>query len=513
MLRDSTHNRLSIHVRHASPLHARRKLASLVCLAALAAAVALPLHSCGVGARSSIPAEAGLPMPAAESRAVTALDGQYRVTFTAPLVGTISTRMVATTHGNAVTAQTRRGVAWDFIGGIEGVLGQVFIPKLFPSGVILTWNTPLPSEGEVAEGTIGAGKYKDASVLTRMTDPRGDIELISKDGRKIAVMRLEPEAGSSTMADYKAMARNIERAVGERIYDKYQADSGAVRSYLRQVRRNAGMAKDDVEFIFGAAIAGRNIKFSLPLVMKDADLNSNPLTQGWSESDLATTEVKFDENTRIAEIRFDAFLGAEDVDKAFQQALKHDPIGIFIDVRNCPGVTLASLRVISWIATAPVDAGIFFGQKHRDQVIRGRTADIPVLTLDSAASVAEIEKSLDAQGAGRVMIHPIADPFTGPVAVRISKKTTTSAEPMVHILKQTGRAGIFGNKTAGRPYLSRPIDISQGWVLWLATCDYRDAAGRKIDKGIEPDAAIPSKNQARLTAIKWLQQHADDSAQ
>src|SRR3954471_4947365 len=63
--------------------------------------------------------------------------GPYIATFSAPLIGEISCHMTAAPTPDGFVATTRRGVAWDFIGGIESLLGPVFLPKLFPDGVIL----------------------------------------------------------------------------------------------------------------------------------------------------------------------------------------------------------------------------------------------------------------------------------------------------------------------------------------------------------------------------------------
>jgi hypothetical protein len=479
---------------------------------ALAASVLIPLWACS-STRPAAPIEAGSFIPLTAPAAASApLSGAYRVTFTAPLVGTVHTAMIARPDGNGFVATTREGVAWDFIGGIEGIIGSAFVPKLFPKGIILTWNSPMPTGAEPVEGRIGAGKYKNASVITRMASTTGDIEVVTKEGRRLAVMRLEPLAPEhATPTNYPALAQNVDKAVKDRLFDRELAGSGPVRGYLNRLRKNARIASDDVEFIFGAAVAGRNVKFSLPLVMKNGHLNTEALTEGWSETDLSTITVEFDDQTRIATIRVEAFLGAEDVDKAFTSALAHNPDGIFIDLKDCPGVTLASLRVLSWISAAPVDAGDFFGQHQRSQML-GRTPPmLPTMKIDSAAAVEAIEAALDQQGALSIRVDPVPSPFTGPVAVRISKRTTTSAEPLVQILRSTGRARLFGEATAGRPYISRPIDIGQDWVLWLATSDYRGPLGERITRGIDPHQKFTSKSAAREAATAWLQQRKSEA--
>jgi hypothetical protein len=443
-----------------------------------------------------------------------AVSGAYKVTFTAPLVGSICTYMTAAPTAEGFTATTREGIAWKFIGGMEGLLGRAFVPKLFPDGIILTWTTPLPRDGKPAQGRIGAGKFRGASITTRMTSLSGDIELLTSDGRRVGMMRMEPCSAAEAPADYRVLATNIQSAVESRLFDRDLASSGQVRSYLSQVRGNARIAQDDVEFIFGSAVAGRSLKFSLPLVIKDASLDAGSAAAAGQPRDLATIAVAYSPETRIATIRIDAFLSAEDVDMAFTKALAHDPAGLFIDLKNCPGVTLASLRVLSWISDTPVDAGIFFGQQQREAVLKARgSAQLPTIRIATPADIAQLESTLDTTGAARIILDPFPAAYRGPVALRVSKRTTTSAEPLAHLLKTSGRARIFGERTAGRPYLSRPVDIGQGWLCWIATCDYRGPRGERIDaKGIKPDVELSSKERAREAATAWLVEQNSSAA-
>jgi hypothetical protein len=273
-----------------------------------------------------------------------------------------------------------------------------------------------------------------------------------------------------------------------------------------------------VEFAFAAIVAGRSqIRFSLPLVFKSADLASRALAADWSRDDLATISVTFDEQTRIATVRADAFLDASDVDKAFQRALGYQPAGLLLDLHTCPGVTLASLRALAWVIDSELDAGTYFGPNLREPILRGEISGAATMSLDSPESLRAIEAHLDSGNAAHILVSPVitADaehgPFRGPVAVLISKRTTTSAEPLAFLLRASGRARLFGEKTAGRPLLSRPADIGQGWVIWLAAADYRGPGGERLTgAGVKPDENL-SKTAARNAAKAWLAERGRQS--
>jgi len=337
-----------------------------------------------------------------------------------------------------------------------------------------------------------------------MTDPNQPIDLVTKDGRRAAVMTLAPcPPGDAPLADYVGLAARIEETVKSRLYDHELVGSSQVRGFLGQLKYSAARARDDVEFIFGEAVAARNnVRFSMPIAIRRADAESHRLER---ETELSTVQATLDETSRIATVKVEAFLEPEDVDRAMAKVVEWQPRGLLLDLSTCPGVRLSSLRLACWLLDRPVDAGFFFGPGRRADALAGRVDDFPRAEVQSAASVAELEGLLDAQGAAAVVVRPEARVYGGPVAVVISKRTTTSAEPLAWLLKSAGRARLFGGTTAGRPMISRPTDIGQGWDFWLAAFDFKPAVGeRSGDRGVEPQYETNGRGSARAVAAAWL---------
>ena len=119
------------------------------------------------------------------------LKGVYKATVRAPFVGPISARFTAEPTEGGFVANSRPGVAWDMIGGVRGLLGQVFVPFLFPGGIILKWQSQSPEHGKPGDGWIQVGGIKSAGAKTRMTDPNSPI------ARENASPAPESSAGSS----------------------------------------------------------------------------------------------------------------------------------------------------------------------------------------------------------------------------------------------------------------------------------------------------------------------------
>ena len=435
------------------------------------------------------------------------LKGVYTATVRAPFIGPVSGRLTAEPVEGGFVANSRPDVAWQMIGGFQGLLGQIFTPFLFPGGVIITWTSGLPEDGKPAEGVIGIGGIRSISVKTRMNTADGVVELVGPDNRRVATLSLTPSAADAPpLANYPELARRIDSAVQSRLYDRSLVDSAGVRGYLAQLKSASAISRDDVEFIFGAVVAARNnVKFSIPIAIPRPDDAARRLAaEDSANPELATVRATFDKRSGFAVLKAEAFLEPEDVDRAFAKILEWKPKGLIVDIRSCPGVTLASLRVASWLIDKPTDAGAFFGPDRREDALAGKTDAFPRVEINSAAAVREAESVLDAQGAASIVIMPESATFTGPVAVLISRRTTTSAEPLAWLLKATGRARLFGTATVGRPVISRPIDIGQGWDFWLAACDFRPAFGDRInDRGVKPDVDA-GRESSRLAAYRWL---------
>lgn len=475
--------------------------------AGVLAIFAAGMASCHMLSRDS--AAAGAGADATPATVELPLRGDYLATFKAPLVGEVSGRLAAKPTRNGFTAATHPDVAWDMIGGIEGLFGSIFAGHLFPGGSILTWKSGLPRDGLPAEGILGAG-IKSAQVRTRLSAPDEPIELYTPDGRRVATMTLRAAAvDEPPMADYSALAAGVERAFADRLYDSSLLRSGQVRGYYRQLRANAAASHDDVEFIFGAVVAGRNnVKFALPLVFKRLDPDWRAQLGGLKDAGMATLKVTYDQPSGIATLKVEAFVEADDVDRAMEQVLSYQPHGVLLDIRGCPGVTLASLRLASWFVAEPVEAGAFFGPAAREGAMAGRVDELPRLELSSAESVEAIERLLDEGGGARITVMPTKRHFAGPVALLTTARTTTSAEPLAWTLKGSGRARLFGQATAGKPTLSRPVDIGQGWVVWVPALDYRPPSGERTDRGCRPDFESSSKDKAAQAARQWLMQQA-----
>jgi hypothetical protein len=450
-----------------------------------------------------LPACAPLPVRTAarpEPGNALRLAGAYTARFSAPYVGTFTTTLLAEPTKDGFRANTRPGAAWPLVGGVESVLGPIFMPYLFPGGAILTWAGTLPAEGKPGEGWLGPGGIRRVGIRTVMESLGGPVRLVLPDGRSVGLMTLAPAPAQVPKADYTQVAARIDQAMRERLYTppvngKAGTPSG-LEGYLAQVRSAGALARDDVEFAFGVAMAARsNLKF-YPLPLRRLSTEAGAALRSWPERDLTSVQWSVDTESGIATVKPEVFLATADVDAAMRAVLAGSPRAIIIDLRNCQGVELSALRVAAWLCAAPLDAGTF--------LTRDAPAHAPDALLRTAADFDEAGDRLDGAGALRLVVEPVEHPFSGPVAILTGKGTAGSGEALASALRGIGRVILVGEPTAGRVILSRPVDVGGGWVLRLPAAGWLPPSGAANPKGAEPDirasaGAAPTRAAEALT--------------
>lgn len=467
------------------------------------------------------------PMAIAPVQRVVVPNGEYDVEFHSQWAGPVRGRMTFEATPTGFKANTRPGVAWDMVGGIESILGPIFMPFLFPRGMVLVWSSTLPAddaEGKTVqgEGTLGVGDFESLRVRTQFASADAPITVRLRDGRAVGVMKLTPAQsdtpGAARHTDYKALALRTGELLREHLFDRELLETQAFKSAWKGFTRNAGVARDDAEFLFGAITAFRaNLTTSMPLLVPRASPDSTgPLVDGLADL-VRPHRVIHDEKTGITTLRVYAFMSSADVDEAMAEVLAHSPKGLIVDLRRCPGVTLASLRLAALLLERPADAGLVFQNRRRDVAdLPEPPSDAPVVGgVWSVDADPNVESALAVSGAVRLTVAPDPDAssrYAGPVVVLASKRTSASAEFLVHTLRQEGRALVVGEPTAGRPMLGREFDAGQGWTLIVPSLDHRPTMGPRLNgRGVEPDRR--SSRNAPNVGARLLLERLDAAGQ
>ena len=459
------------------------------------------------------------------------LGGRYDATFHTIFVGPVTARVTAEATQTGVKANTRSNVAWSMLGGLEGAAGPLLAPFIFPNGMILTWESTLPLDGQPGRGTIGVASLSSLRIPTIIHSTRGPIEIRFRDNRLFGLVALDRidvpegvEPPPRKIVDYRAIVARARQVLPGMLFDPAVAESATITKYLDDLDAGAAKAADDVEFLFATGVAARkHIKFGFPLMYPKGEGAMSPLLAAHKDVP-RLFRVSFDDSTRIATIRFDGFVEDDWVDAAFAEALANRPAALVLDLRSCPGVTLASVRVLRWLADRTLTSHTLVGPRmyQRAPGITWRSESgtavappslsstpaepllLPYTVVNRETTQTDLMKVLDSEDIIAIAMPPQPGAFTGPVAVLISRRTSSTAEMLADILAQSGRATLIGEPSGGRPTLTREVDVGQHWVLRAPAFQYlgpNDSV--KLGKGLTPKLRA-SRDMAPKVAAELL---------
>lgn len=332
-----------------------------------------------------------------------------------------------------------------------------------------------------------------------------------------------PRAGEKWTPNpmYAEIATNAEKALREKLYDATLVETPKVKAYLRGLSRTAEIARDDVEFSFGAALsAATNLPFSQTVFQRSMDpelekkLRGSPLHQRPKQTQTKPDATEEQPTDNFARVAFDAFqMEPAKIDDAMRTALKDSPPALIIDLRDCRAGSYAGMRIVSWLVSETLEGGVIAGPTGRAAALEINFADMP-RTPFTAIETNDLLTSVMSRSTAIVAVaepRSASEIFSGPVAVLVNRRTQGSAEMLADMLKRRPNTIIVGQKTAGRAIHTQPVDVGHGWLYRVPCFDVFTMAGDRIDRaGITPTVLTDSDgaDAAAAQRLKSMTQSA-----
>jgi carboxyl-terminal processing protease len=115
----------------------------------------------------------------------------------------------------------------------------------------------------------------------------------------------------------------------------------------------------------------------------------------------------------------------------------------------------------------------------------------------------------------KIVVQPRPEPYAGRVAVLVDGLSMSGSEVTAAALQDTGRARVFGSRTAGAVLSSTVMRLPNGDRFQFAFADYVSITGRRLEgHGVVPDVAVELTRNALINgrdpvidaAVEWIRQ-------
>ncbi|MBN8553409.1 MAG: hypothetical protein J0L52_11005 [Caulobacterales bacterium] len=183
--------------------------------------------------------------------------------------------------------------------------------------------------------------------------------------------------------------------------------------------------------------------------------------------------------------------------------------GFVVDLRGNSGGNLGlAMRLGDHLFPTQTTVGAFATRRALDAA---GVAGMDALPDDAYAAFSgyEVEAFQDAlthAGAVRIVTGGRAPAaYAQPVALLVDSRCASTTEAMAAVIKESGRARLFGSTTAGRMLSSRRLPVLDGYTLRVAYADFRTPGGANIEGvGVAPDQITGAGDAAVRAATSWL---------
>jgi C-terminal processing protease CtpA/Prc len=186
-----------------------------------------------------------------------------------------------------------------------------------------------------------------------------------------------------------------------------------------------------------------------------------------------------------------------------------DAPGLVIDLRGNGGGNLSlAMRLGDHLFGAGTKAGYFATRTRLDAAGVISMDELPqsAYVPFEAYTIDAFQSALAETGAVSLVTGGRAPLYAGRVALLINGASASSSEAMAAVLKESGRARLFGTRSAGEMLSSKVFAIDDAYVMRLAFADFRTPRGAVVEEvGVTPDEVVGGDEAAVMAAAtRWL---------
>jgi peptidase S41-like protein len=376
-------------------------------------------------------------------------------------------------------------------GGFKARLGRIF-GKSPQKGIFVTIDSKQNGDsllGAMKIPMLGKLKFKGIYNNGLLNG-----EMIKND--TILVGNIRGKESQRRSIDYSYLFPKIIEITENNIYSKTVLQTDEWKKFQKQLKKTLNNVQDDIELFFGFNLLSLKLPFShYNLILQETtEEEENSSAENLEKKEATVIYEKKNESTAYLKIaNFSS--STKELADVLPKIIKENPKNLIIDLRdNGGGGIEAAFEFGKYIMDNSIEIGYFVTNK-----LQYTGFDID---LFKDLSVAEpqttdefIETLKHGKGAKLVFNNPDTPVFLGNIFILTNGGTASTCEPIVYVLKESKRATIIGEKTAGAMLSATYFDISGKYKLVLPIADFYTYDGVRLDGvGVSPNIETTSEN-------------------
>jgi hypothetical protein len=297
--------------------------------------------------------------------------------------------------------------------------------------------------------------------------------------------------------DYNYLYPKIIEITQNNIYSKTVLQTDEWVKFQKQLKKTLNNVQDDIELFFGFNMLSQKLPFShYNLILQETTEKEeeNSSTNNLEKKESTVIYEKKNENTVYLKIK-NFSSSKEELADILPKIIKENPKNLIIDLRdNGGGGIEAAFEFGKYIMDNSIEIGYFVTNK-----LKYTGFDIDLFKNLSVAEPQTTDEFIEGlkrgKGAKLVFNNPNTPVFSGNIFILTNGSTASTCEPIVYVLKESKRATIIGEKTAGAMLSATYFDISGKYKLVLPIADFYTYDGVRLDGvGVAPNIETTSEN-------------------
>lgn len=417
---------------------------------------------------------------------------QHRAVLTVQDIGSVHLIVEAAWSDSTFLIQTRSNADRELLGKRTALLARTFTPHFHEGRVLRIIGRRTGASGDsITHRAVLTSPFGNYHFIATQHGDSLTAQLYNGRMEQRGSFRMDMEAPPPPPTRMTHLLRPALDSARARLYDPALLKTAAWRRFEKRMDGVNTHARDELELVLAFFHHAGKLPFSHFALVRPAPATYQGSTPAFQLSD--TTG-----HTGLLRVRH---LGgpASEVDSIFNLILERGYTELIIDLRGVPGGNVeAGLQLAAHVLAQPLEGGYFLTRRWWDTHNAPPTpAQVRALPAFSEADHSAIVAGIHREQGLRLVVHPVAKPYTGRLTLLTDGRTSSTCEPLVHGLKSSGRATVIGERTAGAMLSAEPFPLTSGMLVYVPTADFRTMEGQVIDgTGVKPN--IRSKSSKAL---------------